>query len=117
MPLSSLAPRSRVCGLSGEARRDNPGREGTLQDVTGRKAVVASPGPSIRQRRIGAFTYPHSIRKQCVGMAPRSWELIALSLLAGLGLGLALDRGDLIFVAVFGAACGMAIIGGMERFP
>jgi hypothetical protein len=48
---------------------------------------------------------------------PRSWELIALSLLAGLGFGLALDRGDLIFVAVFGAACGMAIIGGMQRFP
>jgi hypothetical protein len=50
-------------------------------------------------------------------MAPRFWELIALSLLAGLGFGLALDRGDLIFVTVFGAACGMAIIGGMQRFP
>jgi hypothetical protein len=25
--------------------------------------------------------------------------------------------GDLIFVAVFGAACAMAIIGGMQRFP
>jgi hypothetical protein len=49
-------------------------------------------------------------------MAPRSWELIALSLLAGLGFGLALDRGDLIFVAVFGAACAMATIGGMQRF-
>jgi hypothetical protein len=48
-------------------------------------------------------------------MAPRSWELIALSLLAGLGFGLALGRGDLIFVAVFGAACAMAIIGGMQR--
>jgi hypothetical protein len=32
-------------------------------------------------------------------MAPRSWE-VALSLLAGLGFGLALGRGDLIFVAV-----------------
>jgi hypothetical protein len=31
-------------------------------------------------------------------------ELIALSLLAGLGFGLALVRGDVIFVAVFGAA-------------
>src|SRR5262245_50932730 len=50
-------------------------------------------------------------------MAPRSWELIGLSLLAGLGLGLALDRGDLIFVAVFGAVGGMAIIGGMQHFP
>ena len=58
----------------------------------------------------GALTYSRSIRKQCVDMAPRSWELIGLSLLAGLGLGLALDRGDLIFVAVFGAVGGMAII-------
>ncbi len=31
----------------------------------------------------GALTYSRSIRKQCVDMAPRSWELIALSLLAG----------------------------------
>jgi len=50
-------------------------------------------------------------------MAPRSWELIALSLLAGLGFGLTLDRGGLIFVAVFGAACGMVVFGGMQRFP
>ena len=55
-------------------------------------------------------------RKQCVDMALR-WELIALSLLAGIGFGLALDRGDTIFVGVFGAACAMAIIGGMQRFP
>jgi hypothetical protein len=84
-------------------------------DDTG--CVVASPDPSIRQRRVGALTYPRSIRKQCVDMAPRSWELIALSLLAGIGFGLALDRGDTIFVGVFGAACAMAIIGGMQRFP
>jgi hypothetical protein len=50
-------------------------------------------------------------------LAPRLWELNALSLLAGLGFGLALDRGDLIFVAVFGAACAMLVIGGMQRFP
>ena len=65
----------------------------------------------------GALTYSRSIRKQCVDMAPRSWELIALSLLAAIGLGLALGRGDPIFVAVFAAACGMAIVGGMQRFP
>jgi hypothetical protein len=67
-------------------------------------------------RRVAALTYPRLIANS-VHMAPRSWELIALSLLAGLGFGLALDRGDLIFVAVFGAACGMAIVGGMQRFP
>ena len=81
--------------------------------------VVASPGPVAlpMARRAGALTYPRSIRKQCVDMAPRSWELIALSLLAAIGLGLALGRGDPIFVAVFAAACGMAIVGGMQRFP
>jgi hypothetical protein len=50
-------------------------------------------------------------------MAPRLRELIALSLLAGLGFGLAFARGDVIFVGVFGAACAMAIIGGTQRFP
>jgi hypothetical protein len=35
-------------------------------------------------------------------MAPGLRELIALSLLAGLGFGLALARGDLFFLAVFG---------------
>jgi Na+/H+ antiporter NhaA len=41
-------------------------------------------------------------------MASRFWELIALSLLAGIGFRLALVRGDLIFVAVFGAASTVA---------
>jgi hypothetical protein len=40
-------------------------------------------------------------------------ELITLTLLAGLGFGLALARGDVIFVAVFGAAGTTTIIGGM----
>jgi hypothetical protein len=40
-------------------------------------------------------------------MAPGLRELTALSLLAALGFGFALAHGDLIFVAVFGAAkCG-----------
>jgi hypothetical protein len=65
---------------------------------------------------IGGSAYlPCSIRKH--DMASGLRELIALSLLAGLGFGLALARGDLIFVAVFGAACAMATIGGMQRFP
>jgi hypothetical protein len=80
--------------------------------------VLASPRPVVTEAAGRALAYPRSIRKrkQCVDMALR-WELIALSLLAAIGLGLALGRGDLIFVAVFGAACAMAIIGGMQRFP
>jgi hypothetical protein len=42
-----------------------------------------------------------------VDMAPGLRELIALSLLAGLGCGLALTHGDLLFVAVFGGAIAM----------
>ena len=72
-----------------------------------------SPGPPVRvPARVGALTFANR-----VDMAPRLQELIALSLLAGLGCGLALGRGDLIFVTVFGAACTMAIIGAMQRFP
>jgi hypothetical protein len=40
-------------------------------------------------------------------MAPHLRELIALSLLAGLGFGLALAHGDLLFVAVFGGTIAM----------
>jgi hypothetical protein len=75
-----------------------------------------SPGPPVRVAvRVGALTRFQFANN--MHMAPRSWELIALSLLAGLGFGLALDHGDLFFVAVFGAACGMAVIGGIRRFP
>ena len=82
--------------------------------------MVASPGPpalASQNWRAGALTYPRSIRKHCLKMAPRLRELIALSLPAGLGCGIALARGDAIFVVVFGAASAMAIIGGMQRFP
>jgi hypothetical protein len=49
-------------------------------------------------------------------MAPRSWELIALTGLAGLGCGLALAHGNLLFVAVFGGAVAMTI-DTIRRFP
>jgi hypothetical protein len=48
-------------------------------------------------------------------MAPGLRELIAVSLLAGLGCGLALAHGDLFFVAVFGGAIAMAIIEAIRR--
>jgi hypothetical protein len=63
-----------------------------------------------------AITYPRSNRKQ-LDMTPGLRELIALSLLAGLGCGLALVQGDLLFVAVFGGAIGMMIIEAIRRFP
>ena len=36
---------------------------------------------------------------------PRLRELVALAVLAAFGCGLALSQGDLLFVAIFGAAC------------
>jgi hypothetical protein len=50
-------------------------------------------------------------------MTPSLRELIALSLLAGLGCGLALVQGDLLFVAVFGGAIAMMISEAIRRFP
>ena len=102
----------------GKPRPASPRRGGGVLLVTTRPVRVG-PAPARRfesPRGAGRVLTRGSIRND-VNMAPRSWELIALSLLAGLGFGLALDRGDLIFVAVFGAACGMAIVGGMQRFP
>jgi hypothetical protein len=44
------------------------------------------------------------------GMNPRLRELVALVVLAAFGCGLALSQGDLLFVAIFGAACAVTII-------
>jgi hypothetical protein len=48
-------------------------------------------------------------------MAPGQQELIGLSLLAGLGFGLALGRDDLFFAAVFGIASAITIIETIRR--
>jgi hypothetical protein len=48
-------------------------------------------------------------------MASGLWELIALSLIAGLGFGLALARGDLFFLVVFGGASAMTVIEALRR--
>jgi hypothetical protein len=48
-------------------------------------------------------------------MAPGLRELIALSLLAGLGFGLALARDDLFFLAVFGSASAVTVIEAIRR--
>ena len=42
---------------------------------------------------------------------------IVVGLLAGLSCSLAVARGDPLFVAVFGSASAMTIIGGMRLFP
>jgi hypothetical protein len=49
------------------------------------------------------------------GMDRRIWELAALSALAGLGCGLAAVQGDLLFVALFGAASVVTIVETIRR--
>jgi hypothetical protein len=79
---------------------------------SGAVGVMASPGPLLRAAGRGACASSlHTIQiGSSVDMAPGLRELIALSLLAGLGCGLALAHGDLFFVVVFGGAIAMAII-------
>jgi hypothetical protein len=48
-------------------------------------------------------------------MTPALRELIVVALLAGLGCGLAVARGDVFFVAVFGVASAIAIIETIRR--
>jgi hypothetical protein len=106
------------CGKGRPAEPSSAGRWGSIGRDAASRTRLGKPRPVVTEAAGRALAYPRSIRKrkQCVDMALR-WELIALSLLAAIGLGLSLGRGDLIFVAVFGAACAMAIIGGMQRFP
>jgi hypothetical protein len=44
------------------------------------------------------------------GMNPRLRELVELVGLAAFGCGLALSQGDLLFVAIFGAACAVTTV-------
>jgi uncharacterized membrane protein YeaQ/YmgE (transglycosylase-associated protein family) len=48
-------------------------------------------------------------------MDPGVGEVAALSALSALGFGLAAGRGDLLFVAIFGAACAVTIIEAVRR--
>ena len=72
-------------------------------------SVMASPGPPVRiPARVGALATRVQIANS-VDMMPGLRELIALTLLAGIGCGLALAHGDFLFVAVFGGAIAMTI--------
>lgn len=84
---------------------------------------MASPWPVRGMApRAGQGHYEHYIERRhtnCEMKAPwvdhSVWELVGLSVLAGGGCGLALAQGDLLFVAVFGAASAMAVIGAIRR--
>ena len=82
------------------------------------RCVVTVPAAGSSPRRPGRLRRSiHAIQiGSSVDMAPSLRELIALTLLAGLGCGLALAHGDLLFVAVFGGAIAMTIET-IRRFP
>jgi len=71
-------------------------------------ALWQTPARLAAPWRVGALTTRVQIANS-VDMMPGLRELIALTLLAGLGCGLALAHGDFLFVAVFGGAIAMTI--------
>ena len=77
------------------------------------RGVVTSPGPSFCFSGGSGRAYRIQFANR-INMAQA--ELIALTLLAGLGCGLALAQGDLLFVAVFGGAIAMTIEA-IRHFP
>ena len=70
------------------------------------RCVVTTPGRRLTPGGSGAY-FARVQFANSVDMSPSLRELIALSLLAGLGFGLALAHGDLLFVAVFGGTIAM----------
>jgi len=76
---------------------------------------MTSPGPLLS--RGGSGRLQNKCEMKLPWMNPRLRELVALAVLAAFGCGLALSQGDLLFVAIFGAACPMTIIETIRRFP
>src|SRR6516165_2684172 len=108
MRLNEATPLSSQATASPSMMHERARKRANVSTISGK---VASH-PAGRGAYFARVQFANSVH-----MAPHLRELIALSLLAGLGFGLAFARGDVIFVGVFGAACAMAIIGGTQRFP
>jgi hypothetical protein len=68
-------------------------------------------------RSLGNYAERYHIKceMKALWMDPGVWELAALSALAALGCGLAAGQGDLLFVALFGAASIVTIIEAIRR--
>ena len=71
----------------------------------------------VAARSLGNYTESRHIKREMKApwMNPGVRELAALSALAALGFGLAAAQGDLLFVAIFGAACAVTIIEAIRR--
>jgi alkylhydroperoxidase/carboxymuconolactone decarboxylase family protein YurZ len=74
---------------------------------------VTRPGLSQQPPARGAFKI--KCEMNLPWMDPRLRELVALAVLAALGSGLALSQDDLLFAAIFAAACAAIIIEAIRR--
>ena len=77
-------------------------------------AQMTSPGPSRASDGSGRLQNKCEMKRPVDGPA-RVRELVMLSALAALGCGLAAVQGDLLFVAIFGAACAVTIVEAIRR--
>jgi alkylhydroperoxidase/carboxymuconolactone decarboxylase family protein YurZ len=94
------------------------GKCGVGQLVTVPSAAAALWQVSTRRFDSGGLGGAFKIKcemKSILYMDPRVRQLIMLSALAALGCGLAAAQGDLLFVAIFGAACALTIIEAIRR--
>jgi alkylhydroperoxidase/carboxymuconolactone decarboxylase family protein YurZ len=78
-------------------------------------AVVPSPSPLAVRTHGGLGAFKTRCEMKLPLMDPGLRELVALAVLAALGCGLAAAQGDLLFVAIFGAAVAMTIIEAIRR--
>ena len=75
---------------------------------------MTSPGPPCASQPGGSGRFQNKCEMK-LPWDPRLRELVALAVLAAFGCGLALSQGDLLFVALFGAASVVAIIEAIRR--
>jgi hypothetical protein len=93
-----MAPANGAIFLCGDSNGFLEGQKRDFhEDTISGYVTVTKPRPVVRQRRVGALSSRVQFSNS-VDMAPDQRELIVLSLLAGLGFGLALAHGDLLFL-------------------
>jgi hypothetical protein len=88
-----------------------PGKEPSIVPIKVQMAVDSAR--SLRADGIGTCHIKCEMKGPWTDPGLR--ELAALSALAALGCGLAAAQGDLLFAAIFGAACAMTLIEAIRR--
>jgi hypothetical protein len=78
-------------------------------------ASCQAPGRWISTPRSGRFRGTVRVQMKAPWTDPSLRELLALAALAAFGCGLALARGDLLFLCIFGVASAVTIIEAIRR--